>query len=176
MAAAGKPILREFIAAGAPEAVIRDVVLQAEEFDRLGYRLESHTPATAVLARRFTPTVAYAAPLTIAALAFFIPVLSPHATTQQAATGGRIALFALIAAFVLSLLVKTTERLTVSASVEGDRSRVLISGSATPALSDWVRTSGGAAGSFQRGAFYRHTRRRVGASRRHLRSRDQEDR
>ncbi|HET7052458.1 MAG TPA: hypothetical protein VFI09_00905 [Solirubrobacterales bacterium] len=138
MAAAGQPISHEFRSASTPDAVIRDLVLQADEFDRLGYRVESHTPTTAVLVRRFTPTLAYAIPLTIAALAFAIPVLSPDATTQQAGTGGRIAMFAVIAAVVLSLLVKTTERVTFSAGVDADGSRVLVSGSVNQRLRDYI--------------------------------------
>jgi hypothetical protein len=57
-AAAGEPISHEFRSASAPDAVIRDIVLQTDEFSRVGYEAESHTPATAVLARRFTPTIA----------------------------------------------------------------------------------------------------------------------
>jgi hypothetical protein len=137
-----EPISHEFRAASPPDGVVRDLVLQAGAFSAIGYQIEGHTPSAVVVVRRFTPTAAWAVPLTVAALAFCIPVLSPSATTQQAATGGSIALLALIAAFVLSLSVKTTERVTFSASVEGDGSRVLVSGSATPAMRNYVLACG----------------------------------
>jgi len=136
------PISHEFRATSPPDGVIRDLVLQADEFNAIGYRIEGHTPQTVVMSRRITPTAAWAVPLAIAALAFCIPVFSPSATTQQAATGGSIALFALIAAFVLSLLVKTTERVTFSASAEAGGSRVLVSGSVTPEMRDYVLACG----------------------------------
>jgi len=142
MAASGQPISHEFRSANTPDAMIRDIVLQTDKFSRVGYEVESHTPATAVLARRFTPTFVYGVPLAVAALAFLIPVLSPHATVQQAATGGRIALFAVIAAVVLSLTVKTAERVTFSASAEGAGSRVLASGSATPWMRKYILACG----------------------------------
>jgi hypothetical protein len=139
MAASGQPIAHEFLSASSPELVIRDVVLQADELERFGYRVESHAVDTATLVHRFTPTVAYAVPLTIAACGF---VIGMTGTTQTAAAGGRVALIALIAAGVLSMLAKTTERVTFSAASEGDGSRVLVSGTATPAIRQWVLAAG----------------------------------
>jgi len=140
MAAPGKPISHELKTTSPPEEVIRDLVVQADGLDRLGYKIEQHTATMAVLARRYTPTIAGAVPLGIAAFFFLLGTAGPSATVETAETAGSVARLCLIAAFVLWLVVKSTDRVTFSASADDDAggSRVSISGTATPALRDYI--------------------------------------
>lgn len=146
MARSGSPIAHEFRSASAPEELIREVVLRGQEFSGFGYRVESHGLDVATLERRYTPTVAWALPLAVAAVAFAGMVLSPNtaATAQGGQIQARVVIFwvAVIAAIVLSLVAKRTERVTLSASADEAGSRVLVSGTATPALRDELLTWG----------------------------------
>lgn len=142
MAAGGQSVSHEFQTSWSPEEVVRYVILQAAPLNALGYRVEHHTTGGVVLVRRFTPTSAWAAPLCIAGIVFGLGVLGPNATVESAAVAGRIALLAVIAAVVLGLVVKTNERITFSANPEGEGSRVIVSGTATPGLRDFVLALG----------------------------------
>lgn len=138
MAAAGKPIAYELRTAWTPEEMIRYVVQQGGRFGSLGYKIEQHTPSTAVLARRYTPTAAWALPLAIAAFFFIVGTAAPGATVETAEAAGKVVPFALAAAFILSLVVKSTDRVTFTASAENTGSHVIVSGIATPRLRDYV--------------------------------------
>ena len=134
MADSGEPISHEFYSERPPLEVIRAIVAQSGDFGKLGYQVETHTPESVILARRFVPALVYRVPLGVALLLFIWAVMTPSA----ASNAGRIAGICVVVAALLSLVVKATERLTLSASPEGRGSRVLISGTAIPQMRRWA--------------------------------------
>lgn len=130
----------EFASSRPADETIRSLLTGCSaDFEFFGYKLESHQPESAVFARRFTPPPVYQVPLAIAALAIVVGVAQTNAT---ATAGGRIAGICVIAAVVLSLVVKSTERITFSARSESGVSQVFVTGQATRQLADYVRAFG----------------------------------
>lgn len=127
---AGDPFTHEFSTRQPPEELLRSlVVTHTEDFARCGYRIESHSAEAVVLSRRYVPQAVYQVPVLVGLL--FI-ILSVSAGQPNAlAFVGQIML---ILAIVLSIFVRSTERVTISLSPHDDGARALVSGQATRQL------------------------------------------
>jgi hypothetical protein len=90
-----------------------------------------------MMARKFIPAIVYRAPLAVAVLFFGLGLAAQNATEIL------IVAFwvCLVVAAILSLTVRTTEKVTFSATPEEAGSRVLVSGTAIPQLRKWVEAS-----------------------------------
>lgn len=127
---ASEPFTHEIALPSPPDGAMRELVLrELPDFERLGYRIQSRTSDALVLRRRYVPRKAWAVPLVVAG--FFALVC---------AFSGGMTLFALIAAFflalagLLALVVRFTERLTITVTAGGAGTRALVSGRATAAM------------------------------------------
>lgn len=128
---AGRAFTDEITTAEPPEQLVRRLLHDgATRLDRAGYSVESHSPTGVVLVRRFVPSPVYRVPLGIALAAFVLGLANDTATQA-----GRVAGVMILLAIVLSIAVRSSERvtLTITANVAGGSS-VLASGRATHEL------------------------------------------
>jgi hypothetical protein len=137
MAAEGKYVSREFRTDAPPEQVIRDFVLKSPRSSGSGYKIESQMPDAVVLVRRFTSWETWGIPLIFAALCLAASARAD--SISQAHTYGSVALVLVIAAGVLALVVKKTERLAVSARADADgTTHVVIDGRAAMLMHNYI--------------------------------------
>ncbi len=130
----GDQITHEFSTSWTPQEMIGYILRQAPEFGAFGYRVKQHTSQSAVLVRRYIPNATWIWPLSIGAIALLLGVLSPNSTIGSAIIAGQRALFAVLVAGVLVLVVRRQEHLSISATPAQNGSSVIITGSATSRL------------------------------------------
>ena len=129
-------ISRDFLYDGPPEQLISQLLNRSDEILDLGYRIESHTLEGVVLARRVVPDLAYKIPIGVAIVFFILAMAS--SSTGSAGVAGTLAGISLLVAGLLSLTVRRSERLTLSANANGDATRILVSGTATTTMAGWI--------------------------------------
>jgi hypothetical protein len=117
-----------------PADAIATVQLQlAPQLVALGYKPESQSVDSLVVVRSVAHRSAYAVPLAIAAIALIFGI-----NANRPALGGVIAAAMLWTAILLSLVVRAKERVTFTARPASEGSRIVVSGSATTELRDYL--------------------------------------
>jgi hypothetical protein len=133
----GKPLSHEFSVAASPEDTARHIALLGEDFADFGYRVEHHSADSVTLVRRYMPDIVWRAPLAFA-VAVFLLGGAAAGSIEGARTTNWIAFFSCAVAVVLALVVKASERVTFSTRFEGSGASVIVTGSATSALRDYI--------------------------------------
>lgn len=138
MPSAGSPMSKDFHSDSPPEAMIRSMLTQTDELGDIGYSVEGHSTETLILVRRFVPSIVYRGPLAVAVVAVLVGL--GLKSGDSGGIGLAVALICLVLAGILALTVRRTEKVSFSATPEGEGSRVLVSGVARPKLRTWVES------------------------------------
>lgn len=118
------------------DAIGELVMSRVPELASFGFMIESQAETTVVLARRFTPRAAYRVPLMFAAVAFVAGILSN--AHRGAEHGGTAAAILVGIAIALSVFVKVTDRVTVTARASDDGTRISVAGNAPAEFRDFL--------------------------------------
>lgn len=127
----------EFRAALPPDMLLRTLVHDhTRDFADAGYEIETHSSDGLALTCRYVPTIVYRVPVALAVVVFMLGVFGSD-TVDGASRAGTIAGVLVLIAIALAVVVRRTDRVTVSLHPGTDgTTTVLVSGQANRDLRD----------------------------------------